>query len=67
MNAVTSGTNTHNTDVTVNNETPTNNGRRRPHASLIGPITNWPTASPNMIAVSVNPICASEAPNSSVI
>src|SRR5699024_2720872 len=67
MNTVTFGTNTHNTDVTVNTAPPTSNGPRRPQASLIGPITNCPNESPSIIAVSVSCTCASAVPNASVI
>lgn len=66
-NTVTLGTNTHSTEATVNTAIPTNNGRRRPNASLIGPMINCPNDNPNIIEVNVSCTCASTVPRSSVI
>src|SRR5690625_190370 len=66
-NTVTFGTNTHSTEATVNTAIPISSGRRRPSASLIGPMINCPSDRPSIIEVNVNCTCASTAPRSSVI
>ncbi len=67
MNHSADGTTMQMTEVSVNSAAPTSNGRRRPHASLSGPTTSWPSAMPTMIAVRVSWICASRAPRSAAI
>src|SRR6185312_1895178 len=50
----------HTSDATANAARPTSIGRRRPYASLSGPATIWPRASPTKQAVSVSWISDAE-------
>ncbi len=48
------GASAHSAVATTLTTSPASSGRRRPHRSLIGPTTSWPTAMPTRQAVSVS-------------